>query len=266
MEQQPILSAGVAGGRELTPADILARFAAAPAPGRRGSPAGPAGDPRQAPQASVLSPQASVPAPQASLQAGARVRGDHDLNPDLRPQGALRAAAVLVPLVMRPAGITVLLTQRTDHLHAHAGQISFPGGMLDPEDRGAEDAALRETEEEVGIARDFVELVGRLDTYVTRTGFEVTPLVGLVRPDFTLAPDTFEVAEVFEVPLGFLIDPANHRRESRVLGGSTRYFYAMPWNRYYIWGATAGMLVNLSEVLWPHVPGQQPPVGQTARP
>ena len=117
-----------------------------------------------------------------------------------------------------------------------------------------------------GIARDFVELVGRLDTYVTRTGFEVTPLVGLVRPDFTLAPDTFEVAEVFEVPLGFLIDPANHRRESRVFGGSTRYFYAMPWNRYYIWGATAGMLVNLSEVLWPHVPGQQPPVGQTARP
>ncbi len=249
MEQQPILSAGVAGGRELTPADVLARFAAAPAPGRRGSPAGPTDHPRQAPQAS------------------ARVRGDHDLNPDLRPQGTLRAAAVLVPLVMRPAGLTVLFTQRTDHLHAHAGQISFPGGMLDPEDRGAEDAALRETEEEVGIARDFVELIGRLDTYVTRTGFEVTPLVGLVRPGFTVAPDTFEVAEVFEVPLGFLIDPANHRRESRVFGGTIRYFYAMPWDRHYIWGATAGMLVNLSEVLWSRQPGQeQSTVGQAARP
>lgn len=249
MEQQPILSAGVVGGRELTPADILARFAAAPAPGRRGSPTGPADDPRLAPQ------------------AAARVRGDHDLNPDMRPQGTLRAAAVLVPLVMRPAGMTVLLTQRTDHLHAHAGQISFPGGMLDPEDRDAADAALRETEEEVGIARDFVELIGRLDTYVTRTGFEVTPLVGLVRPGFALAPDTFEVAEVFEVPLGFLIDPANHRRESRVFGGSTRYFYAMPWERHYIWGATAGMLVNLSEVLWSRMAGQkESPVGRMARP
>jgi 8-oxo-dGTP pyrophosphatase MutT (NUDIX family) len=165
--------------------------------------------------------------------AVARVRGDHDLNPDLLPQGPLRAAAVLVPLVARPEGLTVLLTRRTDHLHAHAGQISFPGGMLDPEDRHAEDAALRETEEEVGIARALVELVGRLDTYVTRTGFEVTPVVGLVQPGFTLAPDT-----------------ANHRRDSRVYAGATRFFYAMPWGEYYIWGATAGMLVNLSEVLW----------------
>jgi 8-oxo-dGTP pyrophosphatase MutT (NUDIX family) len=235
MEQQPFLFAGHAGGRELTPADIVARFAAAPTPGRRGAPSGPA-EPAE----------------------GARVRGDHDLNPDMRPQGTLRAAAVLVPLVTRPAGMTVLLTQRTAHLHAHAGQISFPGGMLDPEDRHAEDAALRETEEEVGIARNFVDLVGRLDTYVTRTGFEVTPLVGLVRPEFTLAPDTFEVAEVFEVPLGFLIDPANHRRESRVFNGATRYFYAMLWQRHYIWGATAGMLVNLSEVLWrPGIPNRR---------
>jgi 8-oxo-dGTP pyrophosphatase MutT (NUDIX family) len=235
MEQRPILSPGVAGGRQLTPADIWARFAAAPAPGRRGSPTGAAGHPRVA---------------AAAAEAVARVRGDHDLNPDLPPQGPLRAAAVLVPLVARPEGLTVLLTRRTDHLHAHAGQISFPGGMLDPEDRHAEDAALRETEEEVGIARALVELVGRLDTYVTRTGFEVTPVVGLVQPGFTLAPDTFEVAEVFEVPLGFLIDPANHRRDSRVYAGATRFFYAMPWGEYYIWGATAGMLVNLSEVLW----------------
>jgi 8-oxo-dGTP pyrophosphatase MutT (NUDIX family) len=139
--------------------------------------------------------------------------------------------------------------------------------MLDPEDAHAEDAALRETEEEVGIARDLVDLVGRLDTYVTRTGFEVTPVVGLVRPDFIVAPDSFEVAAVFEVPLAFLVDPANHRRESRVFGGVTRHYYAMPWQGHYIWGATAGMLVNLSEVLWTGANGrQEPQAGLSARP
>lgn len=192
------------------------------------------------------SSQARVP---AGGRAG-RVRGDHDLNPDLLPQDPLRAAAVLVPLVTRTEGITVLLTRRTDHLHAHPGQISFPGGMVDPVDRHPEDAALREAEEEVGIPRDLVSIIGRLDTYVTRTGFEVTPVVGLVAPDFEPAPDSFEVAEVFEVPLEFLLDPANHRRESRIFAGSERHFYAMPWGDYYIWGATAGMLVNLSEILW----------------
>lgn len=250
MEQESVLSTGIVGGRGLTPAGILARFAGAPAPGRRGSPTGPHGHPR-------------IPA----AAEAPRVRGDHDLNPDMLPQGTLRAAAVLVPLVTRADGVTVLLTRRTDHLHAHAGQVSFPGGMLDPEDAHAEDAALRETEEEVGIARDLVELVGRLDTYVTRTGFEVTPVVGLVRPDFTVAPDSFEVAEVFEVPLAFLVDPANHRRESRVVGGATRYYYAMPWHGHYIWGATAGMLVNLSEVLWTGASSrQEPQAGLSARP
>ncbi len=249
MEQESILSAGILG-RGLTPAEILARFAGAPAPGRRGSPTGPQGHPR-------IPAATEVP----------RVRGDHDLNPDMLPQGTLRAAAVLVPLVTRADGVTVLLTRRTDHLHAHAGQVSFPGGMLDPVDACAEDAALRETEEEVGIARDLVALVGRLDTYVTRTGFEVTPVVGLVRPDFTVAPDSFEVAEVFEVPLAFLVDPANHRRESRIVGGATRHYYAMPWHGHYIWGATAGMLVNLSEVLWTGAIGrQEPQAGLSARP
>lgn len=208
----------------MTPEDIVARFAAAPPPGRRRSPTGPA-DP-------------------------VRIRGDHDLNPELRPDGPLRAAAVLVPLIARPESVCVLLTRRTVHLRAHAGQISFPGGMIDPGDVGPEDAALREAQEEVGLPRDRVRLVGRLDTYLTRTGFEVIPVVGLVRPDFDPVPDPFEVAEVFEVPLSFLIDPANRRRESRIYAGAERFFYAMPWNDYYIWGATAGMLVNLSELLW----------------
>lgn len=179
-----------------------------------------------------------------------QVRGDHDLNPDLRPKDPLTPAAVLVPLILRPEGMTVLLTRRTAHLAAHAGQISFPGGRLEPEDADAAAGALRETEEEIGLARAHVELVGRLDTYVVRTGFEVTPLVGLVAPPFTLTRDEFEVAEVFEVPLSFILDPKNHQRQSRVdFGGVKREFWAIPYGEYHIWGATAGMLVNLYEVL-----------------
>jgi 8-oxo-dGTP pyrophosphatase MutT (NUDIX family) len=191
-------------------------------------------------------------APSPEMGSGALPRGDDDLNPDMRAEMAgrkLTPAAVLVPLVDRPDGMTVLLTRRTDHLHDHAGQISFPGGRVDPEDADAIAAALRETEEETGLARAHIDLVGRLDTYVTRTGYEVTPVVGLVRPGFTLNPDSFEVAEIFEVPLAFFLTTESRRMESRIWEGRTRYFYAYPYGAYYIWGATAGMLNNLAEIL-----------------
>lgn len=186
-------------------------------------------------------------------------RGDDDLNPDMRADMVgrpLKAAAVLIPLVDRPEGMTVLLTRRTDHLHDHAGQISFPGGRIDLGDADAVAAALRETEEETGLRRDFIDLVGQLDIYITRTGFEVTPLVGLVTPGFDLYPDSFEVAEIFEVPLAFFLDPASRRTESRIWEGRTRFFYVYPFQHYYIWGATAGMLNNLAEILSPSAPLQ----------
>lgn len=181
---------------------------------------------------------------------GSRRRGDHDLNDEgMRPPPPLRSAAVLVPLVDRPDGFTVMLTQRSADLRHHAGQISFPGGRVEPEDSSAQSAALREAEEEVGLPHDRVELLGTLDTYETRTGFEIIPVVGLVTPPIALRIDASEVAEVFEVPLAFILDPANHERHSRIYQGVRRQFYAMPFGDRYIWGATAGMLVNLFEVL-----------------
>lgn len=180
---------------------------------------------------------------------GMRVRGDNDLSPDLPMRQPLRPAAVLAPIVLRPEGLTVLLTQRSANLADHAGQISFPGGRLEPDDEHAAAAALREAEEEIGLARRAVEIVGRLDTYQTRTGYEITPLVGLVTPPFTLTVDNLEVDEAFEVPLDFLMDRANHRRESRNFAGRERFFWAIPFGPRYIWGATAGMLVNLADVL-----------------
>ncbi len=187
-------------------------------------------------------------------RAGVRVtapalRGDHECDPALRPKGKLVPAAVLVPVVLHDRGFAVLLTRRTAHLHAHAGQISFPGGRLETADAHEEAAALRETAEEIGLLPDQVEVIGRLDTYVTRTGFEVTPIVGLVSPPIVLRPDPFEVAEVFEVPLDFLIDPRNRERRAREFEGVRREFWAIPYGEYVIWGATAGMVVNLSEVL-----------------
>lgn len=167
------------------------------------------------------------------------------------PTGRSPRPAVLVPIVERESGLTVLLTRRTDHLDDHAGQISFPGGRIEPEDADPEAAALRETEEEVGLPRARVRLIGQLDTYVTRTDFEIIPVVGLITPPFPVEMDSFEVAEVFEVPLSFFLAPENRQRRSRVYEGSERYFYVFPYRDYYIWGATAGMLVNLVEILNP---------------
>lgn len=180
-------------------------------------------------------------------------RSDDDLNPEARVipgDVAPLPAAVLVPLVARDGGLTVLLTQRTDHLARHAGQVAFPGGRIDESDRGAVDAALREAEEETGLAREFVDPIGFLDTYLTSTAYAVVPVVGLVRPGFTLKLHDGEVADVFEVPLPFLMDPAHHERHSRDWQGKRRYYYAMPWRDRYIWGATAGMIRNLYSLLY----------------
>jgi len=162
----------------------------------------------------------------------------------------LTSAAVLVPVIERPEGLTVLFTQRTAHLNDHAGQVSFPGGRCEVTDASPVFTALRETEEEIGLAPELIEILGILSEYRTGTGFSVTPVVGLVRPPFDLHPDSFEVAEVFETPLAFLLDPANHQRHSMEIGGVLRHYYAMPYEGHFIWGATAGMLVSLHRLLY----------------
>jgi 8-oxo-dGTP pyrophosphatase MutT (NUDIX family) len=188
----------------------------------------------------------------AAPRAGAApLRGDHMLDRLEPPQPPLKPAAVLVPIVEHDDALTVLLTKRTDHLADHAGQISFPGGRIEPEDPDPEYAALREAQEEVGLPPEQVEVIGRLDLYRTRTGFEVVPVVGLVRPPLVLTPDPYEVAEVFEVPLSFVLDPVNHELHKRELRGMMRTFYVLPYEGRNIWGATAGMLVNLAQVLRP---------------
>jgi 8-oxo-dGTP pyrophosphatase MutT (NUDIX family) len=158
-------------------------------------------------------------------------------------------AAVLVPLVDRPEGTTILLTQRTAHLNAHAGQISFPGGRVDPGDVDRVDTALRETVEEIGLGRERIAPLGFLPDYDIATGFRVTPVVGWVEPPFNLQPDPFEVADIFEVPLAFILDTANHRRHSEMREGRMRHYYSMPYESRYIWGATAGMLHTLFRLL-----------------
>ncbi len=215
MEQRIILPPGRGDGSHLTPCFVTARLADAAGP--------------------------------------ALVASDFHLNPDIEqpPVVKLRPASVLIPLIDHGDHLTLLLTTRTDHLAQHAGQIAFPGGRQEPEDNDEIATALRETEEELGIPRDRVRVIGRLGSYVTRTHFAVTPVVGLLHPPLDLSPDPYEVADVFEVPLDFVLDPANHQRHFREMGGIRRYFYAIPWQDRYIWGATAGMLVSLSHVLAP---------------
>lgn len=220
MEQRNLLSPGAPGRPRLTRQDIARLLAAGHDPAGRGD---------------------------ADLER----RLDGEPRPGRAvPEGPLTPAAVLVPLVERDGGMTVLLTQRTAHLAHHPGQISFPGGRLEPEDNGDSTiGALRETTEEIGLDPAHVSVVGRLDDYVTGTGFLVVPVVGVVTPPFALTPDPFEVAEVFEVPLDFVLDAANHKLNRRIVGGRHRPFWAMTWEERVIWGATAGILVNLYEVL-----------------
>jgi 8-oxo-dGTP pyrophosphatase MutT (NUDIX family) len=158
-------------------------------------------------------------------------------------------AAVLVPLINQPEGITVLLTQRTGHLHDHAGQVSFPGGRVDGTDADRVATALREAHEEIGISPGAVEIIGALPEWDIPTGFRVTPVVGWIEPPVQLSLDPFEVAEVFEVPLAFFMNPAHHERHSDEIRGRRRNYYAMPYRGRNIWGATAGMLHKLYELL-----------------
>jgi 8-oxo-dGTP pyrophosphatase MutT (NUDIX family) len=179
-------------------------------------------------------------------------RSDDDMNAKARmiPEGVSpRQASVLVPVVARPQGLTMLLTQRTEHLSKHAGQIAFPGGRRE-EGETAMDAALRETEEETGISRTFVQPLGYLDGYLTVTQYVITPVVALLRDGFTLTPDANEVADVFEVPLAFLMERANCERHSREFRGLTRHYYVYPYENRYIWGATAGMIRNMGDRLY----------------
>lgn len=179
------------------------------------------------------------------------VRTDFDLNPEVKARQlsihTRKPAAVLCGL--RPVGdrLHVVLTQRAAHLNQHAGQVAFPGGKIDTADASPEAAALREADEEVGLKRDSVTVLGALDPYLTSTGYTVTPYVGLIEPSWRPVPDPAEVDEVFEPPLDFLMDPANRQRHHHDRNGYRRYYYAMPWNGYYIWGATAGMLKGLAD-------------------
>jgi 8-oxo-dGTP pyrophosphatase MutT (NUDIX family) len=191
---------------------------------------------------------ASRPVSNDNAETVATLDAGHD--PSARGERTLTPAAVLVPLVTRGGGMTVLLTKRTEHLKNHAGQISFPGGRVDEADRDARHTALRETEEEIGLGSAAIEVIGRLADYVVGTGYLVSPIVGLIAPPFRLKPHPGEVAEVFEAPLDYVLDPDNFERHSREYEGTERFYYAVTWNDYYIWGATAGMLRHLSSIIW----------------
>jgi 8-oxo-dGTP pyrophosphatase MutT (NUDIX family) len=189
-----------------------------------------------------------VPAPGAG-QSSQPAGPGHAPGNEVAFEKARIPAAVLVPLIPRPEGVAVLLTERAGHLSRHAGQVAFPGGRCDPDDDSIVHTALREAQEEVGLDPARVDVLGVLPQYRTRTGFLITPVVGWIEPPFSLLPDPGEVADVFEMPLAFVLDPANHERHHRDADDGRRYFYVLPFQDRYIWGATAAMLVNFHHVL-----------------
>ena len=184
------------------------------------------------------------------------VRGDWDFNPEIQAGGALALArperlaeaAVLVPVVSR-ANPTLLLTRRTDTMRSHAGQVAVPGGRIDPDDDGPIAAALREAHEEVALPQSAVKVLGVTDKYETGSGFSITPVIGIIAPDLPLVPSAHEVADVFEVPFDWVLDPANHHLRETEWQGQLRRYYSMDWQGFHIWGATAAMIVNLSRRL-----------------
>lgn len=181
-------------------------------------------------------------------------RGDRDLNPDWSDADGhgpvRRPSAVLIPVIAHGDTVSVLMTRRADHLAQHAGQIAFPGGKIGPQDRAPVNAALREAQEEVGLHPQFVDVIGRLDDYRTGTGFDIAPFIGIVRQGFALEADPNEVAEILHAPLAFLMTPENHQIREVNWRGRPRRFYAMPYERHYIWGATAGILRRMYERLY----------------
>ncbi len=219
----------------------------------------PSFDPRHVPVVGVDDHLPKVQAHALQPQALARRFAQPPIwNPELKGESRFSDrvpvhASVLVPLILREEGLTVLLTERTTHLSSHSGQIAFPGGKADPDDSSATDTALREAEEEIGLNRHDVEVLGHLPVYTTGSAFIVTPVVALVQPDYTMTLNPHEVADAFEVPLDFLMDPANHRRHAAEWAGSTREWFSMPYQdvtaERFIWGATAGMLRNFYRFL-----------------
>jgi len=193
-----------------------------------------------------------VPPELTDLEATVRIRGDLDLDPVMWEKAGVKAtkpAAVLVPVVARSEPV-VLLTQRTPDLRSHSGQVAFPGGKIDPGDASPQAAALREAAEEIGLDEKFVESIGYLDLYLTFSGFRILPLVARIDPGYRLSINPGEVADAFEVPLDFLMEPANHQRLKRDWKGIERQYYAMPFGERYIWGVTAGILRNLYERIY----------------
>lgn len=193
------------------------------------------------------------PEPPSFAEPCADLNGDHAFDVAGRssvPNGPPRNAAVLVPVVLRPAEPTVLLTERASGLRNHSGQIAFPGGRMDPEDLTPIDTALREAEEEVGLDRRHVQPLGYLDAYLSGTNYFVMPVVAAVAPDATLQLNPDEVADTFEVPLAFLMDERNQELHARPWKGSVRQYYAIPFGSRYIWGVTAGILRNMHQRLF----------------